>query len=70
VSRRCSNHQYAVLPIAFVIGTLFVAPARALAQEITFTKVIDTDTYIPGSAETFACFSPASLSLGNVAFMA
>ena len=52
------------------LDLLAAKPAGAQSQPITFTKVADTDTFVPPeNAEAFLSFFQPSIDEGNVAFL-
>jgi hypothetical protein len=58
--------------VGLVLGIVslasIVAHGVATAQTITFTKVVDTSTPVPGTQETFVGFGAPSIDAGEVAF--
>ena len=59
----------AVLAVAVFFGGALACPRYARAQAITFTKVADTDTEVPGAPGLeFTSFGQAAMSGGSVAF--
>jgi len=56
------------LSIFAVLGVLHLYPVTAEALSWIFTRIVDTNTSIPGRAENFTCFGQPSLKDKNVAF--
>jgi hypothetical protein len=54
--------------VGALLFTILAGHSLATAQTITFTKVADTDTPIPGGTGTFVGFGAASISGENVVF--
>ena len=68
----CSCHKAIAnvmrLP-SFVCAIGILGSGPAIAQTVTFTKIVDTDTPIPGGTGTFTTFGDRSLDQGILAFI-
>jgi hypothetical protein len=56
------------LSIFAVLGVLHLYPVTAEALSWIFTRIVDTNTRIPGRTENFTCFGQPSLTGKNIAF--
>lgn len=56
------------LSIFAVLGVLHLYPVTAEALSWIFTRIVDTNTLIPGRTEHFTCFGQPSLNGKNIAF--
>jgi len=56
------------LSIFAVLGALHLYPVTAEALSWIFTRIVDTNTIIPGQTENFTCFGRPSLKGKNIAF--
>ncbi|BAZ18638.1 hypothetical protein NIES4071_105230 (plasmid) [Calothrix sp. NIES-4071] len=55
--------------IAFSLSLCLLVSGKAVAASFSFTKVVDTNTLVPGDKENFTLFGVPSLDNGNVAFL-
>ena len=73
MSLRCQGWgSFSGISRVAIVAFLFLSSAAVLchAMEFVFTKVVDTDTRIPGREDTFAKFSTPSLDGDDLVFFA